>query len=180
MGIVTMNRIIVYFLITLLSTGCDTFTIIDDNPENESQPDVSNNANTKFNDNIDDNDQYYLQIAKDLYVAKQYKQAYQIASKLAEKGNHEAEYLLGYLVYYGQGVPADVDEGTRWIQKSADAGYRPAIEGLVMIRHGLTPDNKCDTDNKKSKSASDTAEDYKQIIITPDGQKEYTEKPVKK
>lgn len=90
-----------------------------------------------------ESDTYYLQIAKDLYVARQYKQAYQISSKLAEKNNAEAQYLLGYLLYYGQGVPADIKQGTKWINISADADYRPAIEALVLIKHGLTPDNKC-------------------------------------
>jgi len=124
-----MKRISIFILISIILSGCQTNSVIDG---------VTNDAVIDTG-----NDDYYMQIAKDLYVSKQYKQSYQIASKLAENNNVEAQYLLGYLVYYGQGVPADVEQGTKWIKASADTGYRPAIEALVMIKHGLTPDNKC-------------------------------------
>ena len=64
-----MIRITAYFLMALFLAGCDTLSIFDLSPEDEEQQVVTDNKD----------DDYYLQIAKDLYVAKQYKQAYQIA-----------------------------------------------------------------------------------------------------
>ncbi len=122
----------------------------------------------------------YLQIAKDLFVAKQYKQAFQIAEKLSEeKDNVEAQYLLGYMLYYGYGVTADVEQGKKWISVAADTGYRPAIEALVLIKHGLTPDNKCSSVNLLPAQADKHPVDNKnettlalkegEVLITPKG-----------
>jgi hypothetical protein len=84
-------------------------------------------------------------LAEQYYVSGQYKKAYDIAKKLAKEGNREGQYLLGYLYFNGQGTPIDKVTGNKWIRLSADAGYRPAIEALVMLEYGLTADSKCKT-----------------------------------
>ena len=163
-----MKQIMAIFFIPLFLAACQTSSFFDNSSADS--PDIDVTA-------ASDSDAYYLKIAKDLYVAGQYKQSYQIASKLTEKNNVEAQYLLGYLLYYGQGVPVDIKQGTKWIAVSADAGYRPAIEALVMIRHGLTPDNKCSSGiliPENTKKAGDTSGTTTvklkegEVLITPD------------
>ena len=164
-----MKHIVAIFFIPLFLAGCQTTSFFD-NSSSADSPDIDVTAGS-------DSDAYYLNIAKDLYVAGQYKQSYQIASKLTENNNVEAQYLLGYLLYYGQGVPVDIKQGTKWITVSADVGYRPAIEALVMIRHGLTPDNKCSSGiliPENTKKTGDTSRDATlklkegEVLITPD------------
>lgn len=133
-----MKLFILFFTAALILSGCNATT-----PKNENSDKLLENNEQVVPEPEPGSDAYYLNIAKDLFVAKQYKQAYQITAGLAEKNNTEAQYLLGYLYYYGQGVPVDAVQGSKWISVSADAGYRPAIEALVLIKHGLTPDNKC-------------------------------------
>lgn len=142
---INMKQISLILLLGFLLSGCQTMSLWDEPEAIQDPSNIENNTKKTLSDDAD-----YLNIAKELYVAGQYKQAYQIASKLAEKGSPEAQYLLGYLVYYGQGVARDKEQGSKWIQMAADAGYRPAIEGHVMIKHGLTPDNKCETGYNKS------------------------------
>ncbi|MCU7801339.1 MAG: hypothetical protein KZQ70_14710 [gamma proteobacterium symbiont of Lucinoma myriamae] len=131
-----MKSFILFFTLSLMLGGCTATT--PENKDTYDQPRMNMEQEPEPG-----SDAFYLNIAKDLYVAQQYKQAYQITTGLAEKNNPEAQYLLGYLYYYGQGVPVDIKQGSKWIAISADSGYRPAIEALVLIKHGLTPDNKC-------------------------------------
>ncbi len=134
----TGNNIMKFYLLiaVVFLSGCQYMTADTDTEDTNEKSIAINNSD----------DEEYLKIAKELFVAKQYKQSYQIARKLAQKDNPEAHYLLGYLLYYGYGVKADQEEGAKWIQKSADTGYRPAIEALVMIQYNLTPDKKCPAD----------------------------------
>lgn len=126
----------------LLTGGCQYLGL------NEAADEATEAEQKPINTAQDTNDDEYLQIAKDLFVARQYKQAYRMAKKLAQNNSPEAHYLLGYLLYYGYGVKADREQGKMWIKKAADAGYRPAIEALVMIRYKLTPDKKCPVDGE--------------------------------
>ena len=127
-----MNKAAFIFPVLLVVSGCNSMPVTEA-PVIQTESVTANESD----------DGYYLSIAQELYTAKQYKQTYQIARKLADKGNYEAQYLLGYLIFYGQGVTEDKELGKKWIQKSADAGYRPAIEGLVLINHGLTSEYTC-------------------------------------
>ncbi len=135
----TGNNMMKFYLLiaVIFLSGCQYMTI-----DTDTDTDDANEESIAINNS----DNEYLKIAKELFVAKQYKQSYEIAHKLAQKDNPEAHYLLGYLLYYGYGVKADKEEGAKWIKKSADTGYRPAIEALVMIQYNLTPDKKCPAD----------------------------------
>ena len=157
----------------MLLSGCNLNFI-------SNEDDLDNDRGTLSEIKMAESDASYLQIAKDLYVAGQYRQAYQIAINLSENNNVEAQYLQGYMLYYGQGVAIDKEQGTKWISVAADTGYRPAIEALVLIKHGLTPDNKCSPVNliqgsntinngqsdKKSNPVSDSL-NKGEVLITP-------------
>jgi len=154
-------KLFMLLLIMLTINGCSLLSSETNNEKLSANKQLSEDIEEAIEPEKDD---FYMNIAKDLYTAEQYKQAYQISAKLAKKNNVEAQYLLGYLYYYGQGVALDVKQGIKWISVSADSGYRPAIEALVLIKHGLTPENKCPSidfysdsigRNKKSLNSSD-------------------------
>jgi len=42
--------------------------------------------------------------------------------KLAERGDAEAQDILGNMYYNGQGVPQDYKEAARWYRKAAEQG----------------------------------------------------------
>jgi outer membrane PBP1 activator LpoA protein len=129
-------RLAIGVLLPLFLSACSLLSF------QETKPNIDNTQEKQLSHN--QNSEYYFNIAQELYEAKQYEQAYKIVLKLAENNDPQAKYLLGYLTYYGQGTAENKALGTQLIQSSADAGYRPAIEGLVMIKHGLTPENKCE------------------------------------
>jgi len=57
--------------------------------------------------------------------------AYQIWKPLAEKGNTEAQYHLGYMFQTGTGVPADKSKALYWYHMAAKNGNGKA---LVLAR----------------------------------------------
>lgn len=62
-----------------------------------------------------------------------YKRAMSQLLPLATDGNAEAQYAVGYMYYYGLGVPQDTDSGFFWIKRSADQHFVPAADALMMI-----------------------------------------------
>jgi TPR repeat protein len=70
---------------------------------------------------------------KRLYEQGYYKRAMQDLLPLACDGNAEAQYVVGYMYYYGNGVTQDTDVGVFWIKRSARQGYAPAVQALEMI-----------------------------------------------
>jgi TPR repeat protein len=58
---------------------------------------------------------------------------------LAEQGDAQAQYRLGYMYRYGHGVPQDNNEALRWYRKSADQGYAAGEYGIgYMYFYGLS------------------------------------------
>ncbi len=74
-----------------------------------------------------------LAYGKKLFEEGYYKRAMHDLLPLACDGNAEAQYAVGYMYYYGNGVTQDTDVGTIWIQRSARQGYKPAQDALNMI-----------------------------------------------
>lgn len=61
----------------------------------------------------------------------------------AYKGDVDAQYRLGEMYFYGQGVPKDATKAVEWFQKSADQGNAEAQTMLGMAYHsgnGVTKD----------------------------------------
>jgi TPR repeat protein len=52
---------------------------------------------------------------------------------LAEKGEPAAEYAVGYMYYYGKGVPMDKDLGEIWINKAAEQNWPAALQAQKVI-----------------------------------------------
>ncbi len=63
---------------------------------------------------------------------------------LAEQGNTEAQFSMGTLYDFGQGVPQDYGEAMRWYSLAAEKGYAQAQHHLGMmykLGQGVLPDN---------------------------------------
>ena len=55
----------------------------------------------------------------------------------ADQGDAKAQLTLGWMYYYGKGLPKDYVEAARWYRKSADQGNARAQHSLgFMYHHG--------------------------------------------
>ena len=71
-----------------------------------------------FGDDLQD-----FQDATDAYERKDYKEAHRLILPLAEQGFAGAQYNLGLMYNYGDGVPQDYQEAVRWYRLSAEQDY---------------------------------------------------------
>jgi TPR repeat protein len=67
-----------------------------------------------------------LESAKRAYHDKDYATAVQEFSALADKGNPEAQLILGKMYMMGQGVPKDPEQANKWLKASAAQGNADA------------------------------------------------------
>ncbi len=74
--------------------------------------------------------------AKLLYQSKDYVGAANLMRVLAQRGHLEAQYVLGYMYYYGQGLPRNEKEAIRWITTAAARGYPKAMRALEVLDQG--------------------------------------------
>lgn len=84
-----------------------------------------------------------LRQAKDAYQRGDYATALRLFRPLAEKGNAEARYALGFMYEQGQGAPRDYREAAKWFRESAAQGYAYAQSRLGVMYaegQGLTQD----------------------------------------
>ena len=75
-----------------------------------------------------------VQQAKAEYENGYYKTAFYRLLPAAADGDKEAQYALGYMYYYGLGIPQDTQTGYFWIKRSADQGYGPAVKAARDLR----------------------------------------------
>lgn len=71
--------------------------------------------------------------AKQFFVDQNYELAFQSLLPLANQGDPDAQYGVGYLYYYGKGIPTDRVSGVKWIQKSAAQGFPNAVKALELL-----------------------------------------------
>lgn len=74
-----------------------------------------------------------LEIGKINYGEGKYKTAFHQLLPVAVNGNPQAQYAVGYMYYYGYGVPRDSESGLFWMNKAAAQKYPPAIKALYLI-----------------------------------------------
>lgn len=86
-----------------------------------------------------------LEKAESTYSQGDYEKAAAQLTPLAQKGDSQAQYTLGYMYYYGQGVPRDRNQGRFWMQQSANQGNKSALQALELL-------------NQESRKGSPTAE----------------------
>lgn len=71
------------------------------------------------------------------FRAQNYRTAFIRLKPEAEKGQPDAQYAIGYMYYYGQGVVEDRNQAWFWIHAAAKAGQLEAIEAVKIL--GPTP-----------------------------------------
>ena len=74
-----------------------------------------------------------IKLAEEAFASQDYQKTLALMMPLAKQGNPQAEYVVGYLYYYGQGIAADSDQAKFWIRKSAEQGHLPAQQALSLI-----------------------------------------------
>jgi len=74
--------------------------------------------------------------ARLLYLSKDYAGSADLMRTLAGRGHLQAQYVLGYMYYYGRGVPRNEKEAIRWITTAATRGYPKAMKALEVLDKG--------------------------------------------
>ena len=67
------------------------------------------------------------------FKAQDYRKAFIRLKPEAEKGQPDAEYAVGYMYYYGQGVVEDRQKAWYWINRAAEAGQPDAKVALKLM-----------------------------------------------
>lgn len=74
-----------------------------------------------------------LQDAQKAFGNKSYSEALRLYSKAAASGNAEAQFRLGEMYWYGEGVAADEAAASEWFRKASAAGNTNASAALATI-----------------------------------------------
>ncbi|NJN13853.1 MAG: sel1 repeat family protein [Richelia sp. RM2_1_2] len=67
------------------------------------------------------------------FEAKNYVEAFELLKPLAEKGNAEAQCIIGSIYDLGLGRESNALEAVKWYKKSASQGYGVASNNLGTI-----------------------------------------------
>lgn len=68
------------------------------------------------------------------FRVQNYREAFIHLKPEAERGQPDAQYAVGYMYYYGQGVTEDRKQACIWINRAAAAGQLDAIRALKIIK----------------------------------------------
>ncbi|KTD11260.1 tetratricopeptide repeat protein [Legionella jamestowniensis] len=68
------------------------------------------------------------------FRVQDYRQAFVRLKPEAKKGNRDAQYAVGYMYYYGQGVTENRKKAWYWINKAAQAGQPEAVAALTILQ----------------------------------------------
>lgn len=74
----------------------------------------------------------YIAQAKKAIRMQNLRQAYDFYFLASELGNAEAQYQLSNILNVGSGVEADPKKGRKWLQKSANQNFPPALYKLAI------------------------------------------------
>jgi len=67
------------------------------------------------------------------FRAQDYRRAFIRLKPQAEKGQPDAQYAVGYMYYYGQGVVEDRDKAWFWIHMAARLGQPDAVQAVKIL-----------------------------------------------
>ncbi len=70
------------------------------------------------------------------FKAQDYRRAFIRLKPEAARGQPDAQYAIGYMYYYGQGVVEDRKKAWYWINMAAQAGQPDAIVATKILEHG--------------------------------------------
>jgi len=69
------------------------------------------------------------------FQVQDYRQAFIRLKPEADRGQPDAEYAVGYMYYYGQGVVEDRQQAWYWISRAAKAGQPDALVAIKIVTH---------------------------------------------
>lgn len=64
-----------------------------------------------------------------------YRHAFIRLKPFADRGQPDAQYAVGYMYYYGQGVVEDRQKAYLWICRAAKAGQAEALKAMTILEH---------------------------------------------
>ncbi|MCL5271788.1 MAG: sel1 repeat family protein [Gammaproteobacteria bacterium] len=70
------------------------------------------------------------------FKAQDYRRAFIRLKPEAARGQPDAQYAIGYMYYYGQGVVEDRKKAWYWINMAAQAGQPDAIVATQILERG--------------------------------------------
>lgn len=70
------------------------------------------------------------------FKAQDYRRAFIRLKPEAAKGQPDAQYAIGYMYYYGQGVVEDRKKAWYWINMAAEAGQPDALAATKILEQG--------------------------------------------
>jgi TPR repeat protein len=111
-------------------------------------PSKNESADPGFNNQL-------FQKAKSSYLAGDFKTAATLFDSLAQNGNPEAQYSLGYMYYYSKGVDRDLDKAMYWFKLAASQGNPNAKQALLTINKRIAEQKHAD--NPASTSTANTS-----------------------
>lgn len=76
--------------------------------------------------------------AEAAWRAEDFRRAIVLLRQEAILGNATAQYALGYMYYWGQGVEPDLEQALVWIQRAAENGSPEAVEALGQLAGSIT------------------------------------------
>lgn len=71
--------------------------------------------------------------AKLAYLSGDYLFARELLLPLAKSDHAEAQYVLGYMMFYGQGGEVDLEQAHAWFRVSAEQGNDKAFQAIARI-----------------------------------------------
>jgi TPR repeat protein len=73
------------------------------------------------------------------FRAQDYRKAFIRLKPLAQRGQPDAQYAVGYMYYYGQGVVEDRREAWLWINRAAVKGQPDAVASIKILGNRHVP-----------------------------------------
>ncbi|WP_419420971.1 tetratricopeptide repeat protein [Legionella sp. D16C41] len=67
------------------------------------------------------------------FKVKEYRRAFIRLMPEAERGQSDAQYAVGYMYYYGEGVIENRQKALYWIEKAASKGQPDAVEAMKIL-----------------------------------------------
>ncbi|WP_440997831.1 tetratricopeptide repeat protein [Arhodomonas sp. SL1] len=80
--------------------------------------------------------------ARNAWLEGDYQQAFPALQRAAESGQARAQYAVGYMYYYGQGVGQDDRRAMQWIRRAADGGDPRAREAMDLLAGNVTAEDR--------------------------------------
>lgn len=72
------------------------------------------------------------------FKAQDYRRAFIRLKSEADKGQPDAQYAVGYMYYYGQGVVEDRRKAWFWITSAAKVGQPDAVQAVKILGCDIT------------------------------------------